>query len=571
MRASLVFLSVIPAMAQFSGLASTDDGSQLYFSSPLQLAGTTDENNYSKIFRYDSMGIHFVAQVARVATAGGYLLATSNPYNLTSAYVSGNGSVYGYVGTADCSGGCYYQGLQQTTLQFAGSFTPYVLPYGCQVSKNARYALCLTGGRAASEYFAVFDLFGTGKPIYYPACGQITSVGDAYCGTELFSLSGSVTTLSLPASVVSEIPISDDASTIAYVLDMLSDGGPSPGYSLYVEDVSSGAQSLVYTDKQSRMLYPVGLSNNGGVVLFELYSAGAIAQAAVVHADGTGFLQLTNDPAGVTSAILSGDGSTAFVVANSGKLMKFDTASGASTLIAAGAVLQSVTGAAVAGAPNTITGAGLADTAITASVVPLGTSLGGVQVTINGIPAPLFSVSPTSILFQIPWEISEGNASVAVVRPSSPFLPPGASLQVVNSQPAAAVPYAFSQNFIELTGTPSAANPGDIVSFYLSGLGPVTVPVADGAASPSVPLSLLTTPVTVSVSSSQLGSFDYTGPRQLNVLYAGLAPGLIGIYQLTVQLPPQIPHDGLFPNSVPFFLTLNSSFNLPPVWVIPNQ
>src|SRR5271165_3363580 len=115
MRAALIFLSLVPAMAQLSGLAVTDDGSQLYFSSSLQLAGTTNENTYSKIFRYDGTGIHFVAQMARVATAGGIMLPNSNPYNLTAAYVSGNGSVPGYVGTADCPyGPCYFQGLQQT-------------------------------------------------------------------------------------------------------------------------------------------------------------------------------------------------------------------------------------------------------------------------------------------------------------------------------------------------------------------------------------------------------------------------------------------------------------------------
>ncbi len=432
MRASLIFLSVIPAVAQFSGLASTDDGSQLYFSSPLQLAGTTNENTSSKIFRYDSTGIHFVAQMAKVATAGGYLLPTSNPYNLTSAYVSGNGSVFGYVGTADCpSGPCYYQGVQQTTLQFSGSFSPYVLPYGCQVSKNARYA-CLTGGRAVSEYFAVFDLFGTGKPIYGPACGQITSAGDTYCGAELFSLSGSTTSLSLPATVVPEIPISDDASTIAYVVDMVSNGGASPGYSLYIENISSGAQSLVYTDKQSRMLSPLALSNNGGVVLFELYSAGAIAQAAVVHADGTGFLQLTNDSTGVVSVLA-----------------------------------------------------------------------------INEIFSQDFG----------------GNS------PSNP------------------------------------APPGGFVNLYLTGLGPVATLETDGVPAQASPLPEVVTPLSVA---AQVTS---TTTMALNVAYAGLAPGFVGVYQLTVQIPSLVPHNPFFQLGTPndLSLSVNSTAIAVPVWVTSNQ
>jgi hypothetical protein len=135
MRVSLIFFSLIPAMGQFSGLAATDDGSQLYFSSSLQLAGTTNENTYSKIFRDDSTGIHFVAQMARVATARGIMLPNSNPYNLTGAYVSGSGSVSGYVGTADCPHGpCYYQGFSK--------------PH-CNSPDRSRHLCFLTAARSA--------------------------------------------------------------------------------------------------------------------------------------------------------------------------------------------------------------------------------------------------------------------------------------------------------------------------------------------------------------------------------------------------------------------------------------
>jgi uncharacterized protein (TIGR03437 family) len=574
-RAIFLFLPIVPLFAQFRGLSTTNDGSQLYFSSSLQLAGAPQENSYGKIFRYDSAGLHFVAQVDRVAVTGAYP-RLSNPYNLVSGYISGRGSVVGHVGAADCAGFDLCPStpqMAQTTLQYPGTLFPTVLPYNCVITSNAQYAACAIVDGVDGATYSVYNLFANPEtPIYTPSCTEhgpflplISSDGKFLCGFTLWSASGS-TTLSLETDPGAAIygfaaALSDDGSRIV----------TSSNNSLYVYNVATGSQSAILFPNTA-YVSPVSISSNGSMVLCQVQSSGNVIQFSVVHADGTGLLQLTNDPAGVSTGLLSGDGSTAFVVTNSGKLMKFDTASGASTLIAVGAVLQSVTGAAVAGAPNTITGAGLADTTVAASVVPLGTSLGGVEVTVNGIPAPLFSVSPTSISFQIPWETPAGNASVAVVRPASPFLAPTASLQTVNFQPVAAVPYAFSQNFMELTGgTSSSANPGDIVSFYLSGLGPVTVPVADGAASPSAPLSLLTTPATVSVSSSQLGTLDYTGPKQLNVLYAGLAPGLIGIYQLTVQLPPQIPHDGLFPNSVPFALTLNSSFNLPPVWVIPNQ
>jgi hypothetical protein len=63
----------------------------------------------------------------------------------------------------------------------------------------------------------------------------------------------------------------------------------------------------------------------------------------------------------VSTAILSGDGSTVFVVTNSGHLLKIDTTSGVSTLIANGAEIQQIQGGAVAGSLNTMQGLGLAD------------------------------------------------------------------------------------------------------------------------------------------------------------------------------------------------------------------
>jgi hypothetical protein len=102
--------------------------------------------------------------------------------------------------------------------------------------------------------------------------------------------------------------------------------------------------------------------------------------------------------------------------------------------------------------------------------------------------------------------------------------------------------------------------PGDIVSFYLSGLGAVTVPVADGALSPSDPLPKLVAPVTVMY-----------GTMPLQVLY--VAPGTVGVYQLTVQLPAVIAHNPLFPpgGEDRILLTLNSLNKiLPAVWTTTN-
>ncbi len=102
---------------QFSGLAVTDDGSQLYFSSSLQLIGSKNEVIHTRRFfamltarpggpafenafrRSDGGGsFHLAAQVDKVAT-GAASGALTNFYSLSNPYVSGDGSVTGYVGT----------------------------------------------------------------------------------------------------------------------------------------------------------------------------------------------------------------------------------------------------------------------------------------------------------------------------------------------------------------------------------------------------------------------------------------------------------------------------------------
>jgi uncharacterized protein (TIGR03437 family) len=559
-RALLFLLTTVSLFGQFYGLSTNNDGTQLYFSAPLQLSGTTNENPYSKIFRYDSAGLHFVAQMDPITLPNGSYVLT-NAYNLVAGYISGNGNVTGYVGNAGC-GPYIAPGCSQTTLFYQGLAT--TLPYSCAVSKSARYAACAIELEALAVSYAVYDIFGSVQtPAYIPLCnpgpgdtsplGTVSSDGHFLCGATLWSASGA-TTVNLQGNV-------------NYYDELLSDDGSHivtfSKTSLFSYNVAAGTTTPIPLPDGIQVGSLGSLSSDGSVILF--YGVkNSVSQLDVIHADGSGLLQVTNSPVSVSSVLLSGDGSTAFGVNTNGELVKIDTTSGASTAIANGAQIYNVQGAAVAGAPVLMTGLGFADAVLSASTVPLGTSVGGVQVTVNGTPAPILSVAPSNISFQIPWETPIGNASIAVVRPGSSFQPPITQLQIQTLQPTFAPGASPStQDFSALIGMGNPAHPGDIVNFYLTGLGPVTAPVADGTPAPSSPLPRVVNPVTVAEA--------YAPSTPLAVLYAGLAPGLIGIYQLTVQLPPQIPSPTQSPNAFPLYLILNSTLLLNPVWVVPNQ
>jgi len=81
------------------------------------------------------------------------------------------------------------------------------------------------------------------------------------------------------------------------------------------------------------------------------------------------------------------------------------------------------------------------------------------------------------------------------------------------------------------------AQPGEYISLYLTGLGTVTPPVSDGALGPTNPLSLADVNtagnLTVLFNDYVSGSTGNTGTIQ----FAGLAPGLAGLYQINVQVP----------------------------------
>ncbi|MBI3696856.1 MAG: hypothetical protein HY238_18720, partial [Acidobacteria bacterium] len=181
-------------------------------------------------------------------------------------------------------------------------------------------------------------------------------------------------------------------------------------------------------------------------------------------------------------------------------------------------------------------GFNLASGTAVASAVPLPVSLGSpaVEVTVNGRSAPLYFVSATQINAQVPWETEAGAAQVLVRRGGVASRPATLNIQ-------AAVPSIFALNGAgfgpaiavraangKLVGPDNPPVGGDVLVLYASGLGPVNATVASGAAGPSDPLARASRNQRAAV-----GGF----PAQ--VLFAGLAPGFVGLFQINLQLPDQ--------------------------------
>jgi uncharacterized protein (TIGR03437 family) len=181
-------------------------------------------------------------------------------------------------------------------------------------------------------------------------------------------------------------------------------------------------------------------------------------------------------------------------------------------------------------------GSGLAEATMTASSVPLPTTLGKVQVTINGRAAPLFAVSPSQIDALVPY-LTEPVAQIRVINNGSSSntvteFVGGTSAGVFTENPVGGIgeAAALHPNFTRISSS-SPAQIGETVAVYLTGLGAVSPAVSDGADGPSNPLSKTTNTPSVFLFDSAGRSFQAT------VTYSGLAPELAGLYQLNFTIP----------------------------------
>jgi uncharacterized protein (TIGR03437 family) len=174
-------------------------------------------------------------------------------------------------------------------------------------------------------------------------------------------------------------------------------------------------------------------------------------------------------------------------------------------------------------------------------------SLGGVQASVNGLAAPLLSVSATEVVAlvpngaqsvsgrKIPISITYGGGTTQFGEfPVEDAAPAIYTASGQPSGPALAENPDFSIN--------SAQNPvakGSYVALYLNGTGLTTSTVVDGQAAPFDPLLLTALPVTVTI-----------GGVPAEVLFAGAAPTLVGVTQVNVRIPATLAGTGPVPLTV---------------------
>jgi uncharacterized protein (TIGR03437 family) len=184
--------------------------------------------------------------------------------------------------------------------------------------------------------------------------------------------------------------------------------------------------------------------------------------------------------------------------------------------------------------------------------IPLPTALGDTQVLVNQQPTQLFYVSPTQINLPLSMNLpASGTVDVRVVSKSTGQIYGATDLTMTGVSPglftlnASGIGQlaALNEDFT-VNGPGNPLTRGHVIQIFGTGQGMVSNAPPDG---------MLTTGLAPTLTNPQIQIGTITVPDS-NILYSGLAPGLIGVWQINILVPTTVTAG----SSVPVIVTLNS-------------
>ncbi len=180
------------------------------------------------------------------------------------------------------------------------------------------------------------------------------------------------------------------------------------------------------------------------------------------------------------------------------------------------------------------------------SEMPIPTAVGGSCLTVNGLAMPVLFVSPSQINAQMPFE-AVGDVTLILHTPGGvsghynvQILPGAPSVfRTGAAGPISDIPAVIRSANGKLVTVADPVHIGDVLIIYLTGMGATFPPVATGQPAPSKPPALTLDQPMVTL-----------GGAPLPVLFSGLAPGEVGVYQINVSIPKGVPQGMAIPLSI---------------------
>jgi uncharacterized protein (TIGR03437 family) len=361
---------------------------------------------------------------------------------------------------------------------------------------------------------------------------QVTDSGellgfDADSTLQLWNPRGRRALVKLPG--LSSAIVSDDGTVVVYYV---------PGQGLHSIDL----RSSVHHSVAEGWILSYSVSSDGSRICYlpsvQEHSA---RQVWLVRPDGSGKALLTGFAEGVGAAVIDGSGAHVIALVDGAVVKVGIETARVDQLVPKSLPVCSKNFSCIApGSIYSMSGTLPVQGSYTAGV-PLGRSLAGMRVLLDGEALPVLSVAAGGLWFQVPFEAAIRDTATLEVEHTSLFerCPP---MQVpvrarcpYFSQDGVTGLIAYHQDFRSLVSKASPAQAGEVLHTFAVGLGAVTPGLETGVPAPLDRLHRL------------LGPFDCTiGPgfdqgQLVEVLFAGLVPGTIGVYQVDFRVPSPVP------------------------------
>jgi uncharacterized protein (TIGR03437 family) len=492
------------AKAQFSDIAVTDDAGQIYFVSSVPLRG--ESNPGGGIYRWSgTQWEQFVPPVP-------FEVKRRDPYRdilLVRPVVSGGGTVVAWSIEHHCSGrsGCIGRPTYwESVIATAGG--QQTVPGKVQISRNGRYLIQTQEVYVFSTPYRVTRIFRdlhTGMTVdlaFAPRAvlsdGRV--LGSDADGLFLWSSSGTVQRIAGTAGLIPGT-ISDNG---ARILVFRASSAADSDSELLAVSVQSGRTTTIGRFRAAE------ISNDGlRALVLTRYTSEAWSVDLV---SGTRTPLVAGTP--VKSGALAGFGQFAVLATGDGRLLKVDLTTGQADEIFARTPQWSSPLTATPCSATSLRGTNIVGTREAPSV------------SLDDTPIPVLTASEAAIWVQIPCELEPSPVPRLLdLRTASPFGPPG-RVQLRRYDPL--VVSVAHQDFSEAVSAMRPARPGEIIHIWGTGFGPVDRVMRTGESAPADSPAQLLNPVSCRTTPSE---------TPVEVLFAGLAPGLIGFYQLDLVLP----------------------------------
>ena len=501
--AALAIVFAARMAAQIGGLSTTADGSQIYFTTDYTLRQRGSDQQFTpKVFRWQDQSITLVEDLWDQHPIA--------PADYVRTSVSGDGLTYVVNQRLRCPVG----GVCNKILSLVNS-----------ARVHSANGVVLFAGNV--------DLTANGR------FGALTSYVPP--GIQLIDLANGSVSSGLQVGVNSHL-IAEDGTILVEAINGAQLVGTSrsepfafPRWNAGRVVLSGDAKRIVYELGHSIRAFEIATGTDTGFGEGSLPSMAGDSRR-FTFARGSqlwlgdaisGEARLLSEVAdGILDQVLCWNGTKTILATTNGRLLSLDVGSGSvQQLLDSPGPITLIYSTGVPGSYNEVAGA-------FGSAAP--------ELLIGKRKALPLGPTPRGYAFQIPWE-SQADKEGIILRGAEPawerqqFQLTKVDPQLIPVAPvalfkgwridfsAADRAYAIHEDWSGLITEALPARPGEVIHFYATGLGAVDGAIATGEPAPPEPLIR-----TLAVACSNA-----------EIVFSGLAPGLVGIYQLDLRIPPR--------------------------------